>query len=144
MKQLFLATLLAAAPMAAAAESARNIVLNGLDVVFVNPDVEAIDRYFSEDYIQHNPAFPNGLDTLRGFASGPTAGVDYQIGNVIADEESGMVAVHFRVTGFGPKPFVGVDIFRVTDGKISEHWDVLQEEVAETVSGNPMWSPAGE
>ncbi len=129
-------------PLTAAAETARETVLNGLRAVFVEPDVAAIDRYFSEDYIQHNPAFPNGLDTLRGFAAAPGDGVDYLIGNVIADEPAGLVAVHFRVTGFGPKPLVGVDMFRVVDGKIVEHWDVIQEEVTDTVSGNPMWTPA--
>ncbi len=35
-----------------------------------------------------------------------------------------------------------VDIFSVRDGKVVEHWDVLQEEVpaADTVSGNPMFT----
>jgi predicted SnoaL-like aldol condensation-catalyzing enzyme len=38
---------------------------------------------------------------------------------------------------------VAVDIFRVEDGKVVEHWDVLQEEVPveTTVHGNPMFTP---
>ena len=41
----------------------------------------------------------------------------------------------------GPKPMVAVDIFRVKNGKLVEHWDVMQEEVAAaaTKSGNPMF-----
>ena len=42
---------------------------------------------------------------------------------------------------------VGVDIFRVANGKIAEHWDVLQEEVpaAQSANGNTMFSgPQGE
>ena len=37
---------------------------------------------------------------------------------------------------------IAVDIFRVRDGKVVEHWDVMQEEVpaAETASGNPMFT----
>jgi len=48
--------------------------------------------------------------------------------------------VHGRYVGFGPKPMIAVDIFRVANGKVAEHWDVLQEEVPEstTASGNPM------
>ena len=39
------------------------------------------------------------------------------------------VMIHGRYTGWGPKPMFAVDIFRIQDGKLAEHWDVLQEEV---------------
>jgi len=42
-------------------------------------------------------------------------------------------------TGWGPKPMVAVDIFRVKDGKVVEHWDVMQEEVS-TASGHAMFT----
>jgi predicted SnoaL-like aldol condensation-catalyzing enzyme len=50
--------------------------------------------------------------------------------------------VHGRYAGWGPKPMVAVDIFRVNDGKVVEHWDVMQEEVAavDTVSGHAMFT----
>lgn len=83
--------------------------------------------------------FPKGLDTLKGFAANMPEGFSYQIGNVIADEDQGLVAIHFRVVGFAPEPMIGVDNMRVSDGKTVEHWDVLQAEVTDTVSGNPMW-----
>ena len=53
-----------------------------------------------------------------------------------------LVMVHGRYTGWGPKPLVAVDIFRVKDGKVVEHWDVMQEEVPadQTTSGNPMFT----
>jgi predicted SnoaL-like aldol condensation-catalyzing enzyme len=49
--------------------------------------------------------------------------------------------IHGRYTGWGPKPLVAVDIFRVADGKVVEHWDVMQEEVpaAKTANGNGMF-----
>ena len=129
-------------PVMASAQSAEEIVRAGIAAVFNDRNVGAIEDYFSEDYIQHNPMFPNGLDTLRGFATNMPEGAEYQIGNVIADEEQGLVAVHFRGVGLGPVAMIGVDIFRVENGLIVEHWDVVQEEVTETVSGNPMWTPA--
>ena len=58
----------------------------------------------------------------------------YQPGLVVADGD--YVMVHGRYVGWGPKPMVGVDIFRVANGKIAEHWDVLQEEVPATQSAN--------
>ncbi len=52
------------------------------------------------------------------------------------------VMVHGRYVGWGPKPIIGVDIFRVAGGKIAEHWDVLQEEVPaeQSVNGNDMFT----
>ena len=60
----------------------------------------------------------------------------------MAVAEGDLVMVHGRYTGWGPKPKVAVDIFRLKDGKVVEHWDVLQEEVppADTASGNAMFT----
>jgi predicted SnoaL-like aldol condensation-catalyzing enzyme len=49
--------------------------------------------------------------------------------------------IHGRYMGIGPKPMIAVDIFRIVEGKTAEHWDVLQEEVTATVSGNSMFDP---
>lgn len=57
--------------------------------------------------------------------------------------EGDYVSIHGRYIGWGPKPMVAVDIFRVANGKIAEHWDVMQEEVPaeRTASGNGMLIP---
>jgi predicted SnoaL-like aldol condensation-catalyzing enzyme len=49
---------------------------------------------------------------------------------------------HRRIEGLEPKPMVGVDIYRIEDGRIAEHWDVLQE-VSPTVSGHPIFTVPG-
>ena len=63
----------------------------------------------------------------------------YEMGMVVA--EGDLVMVHGRYTGWGPNPMIAVDIFRVANGKLAEHWDVMQEEVpaSATASGNPMF-----
>jgi len=64
----------------------------------------------------------------------------YEPGFVAA--EGDLVMVHGRYTGWGPKPMVAVDIFRVADGKVAEHWDVMQEEVpaAQSANGRSMFT----
>jgi predicted SnoaL-like aldol condensation-catalyzing enzyme len=58
--------------------------------------------------------------------------------------EGDLMMVHGRFVGWGPKPPVAVDIFKVRDGKVLEHWDVMQEEMpaSATASGTPMFTPA--
>ncbi|WP_371641884.1 nuclear transport factor 2 family protein [Streptomyces mirabilis] len=82
---------------------------------------------------------PNGLQTLRDLLS-EAADIHHEMHGVLADGD--LVAVHDRVTGWGPKPVIVEGIFPVDRGKIVEHWDVVQHEVpaSETVSGNPMIS----
>jgi predicted SnoaL-like aldol condensation-catalyzing enzyme len=60
-------------------------------------------------------------------------------------EDGDLVMVHGRYVNWGPKPMIAVDIFRVRDGKLVEHWDVIQEEVpaSATASGHPMFTTPG-
>ena len=59
---------------------------------------------------------------------------------IVADGD--IVMVHSRHNLLTPEMMVAVNIFRVKDGRLVEHWEVMQPEVAETVSGNPMFTPA--
>jgi predicted SnoaL-like aldol condensation-catalyzing enzyme len=121
-------------------ESNKEIVLKVLEGAFVERDVAVVDRYFSPDYVQHNPMIPNGSQAIASLIPSLKKELTYTSGMVVADGD--LVMVHGRYVGWGPKPIVAVDIFRVKDGKVVEHWDVLQEEVpaSATASGNPMFS----
>src|SRR5580700_12308235 len=116
-------------------EDPKQLALRALTGAFIDRDPSVVERYFAPDYIQHNPAIPNGPKAIAGLSKH----FSYQPGMVVA--EADLVMVHGRYVGFGPKPMIAVDIFRVANGKLAEHWDVLQEEVpaSATASGNPMF-----
>jgi predicted SnoaL-like aldol condensation-catalyzing enzyme len=116
----------------------KELVIKAVTEVFINGDATALDRYWSENYVQHNPQIPNGREALKQMMSGG-GNMKYEMGLVVADGD--FVMVHARITGFGPKPLIAVDIFRVKEGKLAEHWDVLQEEVPaeNTPSKNSMF-----
>jgi hypothetical protein len=61
----------------------------------------------------------------------------------IKSSRGDIVMIHGRHSGLGPKPMVIVDIFRIVDGNLVAHCDVVQDEVpaSETKSGNPMFAP---
>lgn len=123
-------------------ESNKEIVLKVLKGGFIERDVSVVERYFSPDYVQHNPVIPNGSGAIATLIPTLKKDLSYEIGMVVA--EGDLVMVHGRYVGWGPKPLVAVDIFKVRGGRVVEHWDVMQEEVpaAATASGNPMFSPA--
>jgi predicted SnoaL-like aldol condensation-catalyzing enzyme len=121
-------------------EDPKQLALRALTGAFIDRDPSVVERYFAPDYIQHNPAIPNGPKAVAGFIAGLSKHFSYQPGMVVA--EADLVMVHGRYVGFGPKPMIAVDIFRVANGKLAEHWDVLHEEVpaSTTASGNPMFT----
>ncbi len=120
-------------------QSNKEIVLEVLKRAFVERDPSVVDQYFAGSYKQHNPSIPDGPAAIAKMIPTLTA-LTYEPGMAVA--EGDLVMVHGRYTGWGPKPMVAVDIFRVENGKVVEHWDVLQEEVPadKTASGNAMFT----
>ena len=119
-------------------EANKALVLEGIKGVFINRDPTVLDRLFSPDYRQHNPQIPNGTAAIKGLLGNLSSDFKYEPSLVLA--EGDYVSIHGRYIGWGPKPMVAVDIFRVAIGKIVEHWDVMQEEVpaAQSANGNSM------
>ena len=98
-------------------------------------DVEAFDDLFVEDFVQHNPQAGDGLQALKEFFA-PVGPVDVDVHRVIA--EGDRVIVHSNFKSWNA---AGVAIYRLNDeGKIIEHWDVLQQVPETTASGNDMFS----
>jgi predicted SnoaL-like aldol condensation-catalyzing enzyme len=120
-------------------KSNKEIVLEVLKRAFVDRDPTVVEQYFGARYKQHNPVIPDGPSAIAKMIPTLTA-LTYEPGMAVADGE--LVMVHGRYTGWGPRPMVAVDIFRVNDGKVVEHWDVMQEEVAaaDTASGHAMFT----
>lgn len=98
-------------------------------------DTDAFDDLIVEDYKQHNPQASNGLQAVKEFFA-PVGPVDVVVYRVIAEGDFVAVHSHYRTWNMA-----GVDIFRFDDdGKIIEHWDVLQRVPETTASGNDMFS----
>jgi predicted SnoaL-like aldol condensation-catalyzing enzyme len=114
--------------------AANKAVVTRLFEAFRSGDTSAFAALIAEDDIQHNPQVPNGLAAVQAFF-GQVGPVDVDVKRTIAQGD--LVVVHAHLKTFN---MAGVDIFRLQDGRIVEHWDVLQEIPASTASGNDMFS----
>jgi predicted SnoaL-like aldol condensation-catalyzing enzyme len=119
----------------------KELVVHFYDELFTHGNVEVIDKYIGDEYIQHNPWAPNGPEALRGFITGFKArypDLRHEVVRVIAEDD--LVLLHSRAELEPGKEQAVVDIFRVQDGKIVEHWDVIQDVPETTASGNDLFS----
>lgn len=101
---------------------------------------EAVKKYVGNKYIQHNPYVPDGTAAFINyfedfFKKNPKARAD--IKKVIGDGDLIALHVHFKKNE-NDRGSAIVDIFRVEDGKVVEHWDVIQEIPESTANANAM------
>ena len=88
-------------------------------------------------YIQHNPLVPDGLDGVMGFLR-QTGRIRNEVKRIAIDGD--LAFVHVRYLDLFGQETAGVDIFRFdVDGKIVEHWDVLQPVPAASNNANTMF-----
>jgi predicted SnoaL-like aldol condensation-catalyzing enzyme len=118
----------------------KKIVLEAITGLFIRRDLGVLDTHFAPDYRQHNPMIADGVAGLRAIAPKLSPNLRYEPGMIVEDGD--IVMIHGRYVGWSEKPMVAVDIFRVRNGKLVEHWDVMQEEVlaSATASGNEMFT----
>jgi predicted SnoaL-like aldol condensation-catalyzing enzyme len=137
---MFVAGTLAAAP--AAEQGSKETVVAFYKMVFYDHKVtEAFKTYVGASYKQHNPLVPDGIEPSVAFLSkrfeaNPQA--INEIKRVIADGDLVAVHVHSRLNDADRGRAI-VDIFRLDNGKIVEHWDVIQPVPENAQNNNTMF-----
>ncbi|MDM0078420.1 ester cyclase [Variovorax sp. J2P1-59] len=118
----------------------KALVLAAFDTLFNQRDYAKAEQYWSPNYIQHSAHIAPSRDGLFNLIKSLPASLRYEPGLIMA--EGDFVMVHGRFRGeHRPVNWIGVDILRIADGVLVEHWDVLQDEAtrAESKSGLPMF-----
>jgi predicted SnoaL-like aldol condensation-catalyzing enzyme len=121
-------------------ESNKALVLDAFDTLFNKRDYAAAEKYWSPNYIQHSAHIEPGRDGLFNLIRSMPDTLRYEHQLIVAEDD--YVIVHGRFTGYGrPVAWIAADIVRIENGRLAEHWDVLQDEAtkAESKSGLPMF-----
>lgn len=134
------------AGMAAAEKSSvaknKEIVTSFYNLAFRDHKIEeAFARYGGNKYIQHNPLIPDGKEVVIKFFSGyfkanPTA--RNEIKHVIAEGDLVVLHVLSKKNPTDQGRAV-MDMFRVENGKVVEHWDVIQDIPSKAANNNTMF-----
>ncbi|PHC41305.1 pyruvate kinase [Bacillus toyonensis] len=122
-------------------EKNKKMVVDFYNEVFNKHDIDIIPKYVSEDYKQHNPFVADGrkafMDFFKeDFVKNPNSSAE--IKRVVAEGDTVALHVHSR-TNPQDKGVVIVDIFSIKNGKIVEHWDVIQEIPNDAANDNTMF-----
>lgn len=104
-------------------------------------DFEAASKYIGSRYTQHNPMASDGPEGLKGylqFLRKEFSNSHSEIKRVFADGDYVILHVH-SVLVPGTRGRAIVDIFKLENGKVVEHWDVIQDIPEKSANPNGMF-----
>jgi predicted SnoaL-like aldol condensation-catalyzing enzyme len=106
----------------------KQLVTNAYQRTFGDLDMTAVDEFFSQEFIQHNPTIADGPAGVKALvqmlASQGVPKQKIELKHVIA--EGDVVVLHSRYEMAGAE-WRFIDIYRVENGKLAEHWDAMMQ-----------------
>ena len=122
-------------------EDNRRLVLSVYEHVLKALDSSRVDEFFAHDYIQHNPTAKTGAEGLKSFlewARRQSPNAEHRVKRVFVDGDHVIAHVHVVINP-GELGLAVVDIFRIENGRIAEHWDAAQPVPADAANSNGMF-----
>jgi predicted SnoaL-like aldol condensation-catalyzing enzyme len=138
---LMFAFVFAGPAFAADLEANKKTVLEFYEAGLNKKDFEAASKYFGPKYIQHNPGAQDGVEGFKAFLAflrDKFPNSHSEIKKVFAEGDFVILQVH-SVREPGTRGRAIVDIFRLENGKIVEHWDVVQDIPEKMPHSNGMF-----
>lgn len=138
---VFLAFACAGSALAADAETNRKVVLDFYEKGLNQKDADAAIALMRNRYVQHNPGAPDGPEGFRkfiGFLKEKFPNSKSEIKRSFVDGDFVILHVH-AVREPGTRGNAIIDIFKLENGKIVEHWDVVQPIPENPANGNGMF-----
>jgi predicted SnoaL-like aldol condensation-catalyzing enzyme len=122
-------------------ERNKEIVLDFYTGAFAGDPEKSVAEHLGESYVQHNPQVADGADAFIGFVNrikGAFPDAKLEVKRVVA--EADIVVTHSEMVLVPGQPGQALaDFFRVENGKVVEHWDVIQQIPAESTNSHGMF-----
>jgi predicted SnoaL-like aldol condensation-catalyzing enzyme len=122
-------------------EKNKSIVLEAFETLFNRRDYAKALSFWSPEYIQHSAHIPPGREGLFELTKNVPETLRYK--NHVTIGNGNFVMLHGRFSGLGEgvPNWIVVDVVRMENGVLAEHWDVIQDEATkeQSKSGNPMF-----
>ena len=114
-----------------------DVVLRFYEEVFNAHDISKLDEFMRDDYMQHNATVADGKEGFIAFTQKFfTLKPKFEIYKVFAND-NGEVAVFFKCTCEANGMVNKVcDIYRLQDGLLAEHWDIVEHDVGNIIPAN--------
>ena len=123
-------------------EKNKAIVLQAFDTLFNQRDYSRAERFWSPRYLQHSAHIRPGREGLFELVRNAPATMRYENQLILANGDFLMLHGRFSGLGAGTPNWIVVDVVRLENGVLAEHWDVIQDEATRTASksGLPMFA----
>jgi predicted SnoaL-like aldol condensation-catalyzing enzyme/truncated hemoglobin YjbI len=106
----------------------KDLARSFVQTVLIEGKFDKLTEFYHPDIIQHNPFIDNTVSgLLRGVEALQKQGIAIEIKKIFNVWGEGNFALVCSEGKFGGKPTAFFDLFRINNGMVAEHWDVLQE-----------------
>ena len=122
-------------------EQNKQVVVDYYQTAFNGEPEKAVELYVGDRYVQHNPMAADGTEAFIGFVKwlrGENPELKLEIKRVLAEDDIVVTHSHLILKPGEPGQALA-DFFRVENGKVVEHWDVIQEIPATSANDNTMF-----
>ena len=121
-------------------EKNKQIATTAYQRIFGDLEINVADEYMSKDFIQHNPTIADGPEGVKALVemlvSKATAKQKIEFKHIVAEGDTVILHSRYEMAG---KEWRFIDIYRIENEKLAEHWDAMMPMPDTRANNNPMF-----